>query len=196
MTLLTLQISLASSDDNPPADWAAKCRDWAALVMELGQTIRSISNEMQPSVVDEHGICGALRWFAQKAAGEVNCAIVAETDDISLDPFAANELVAICRELVIEILAPGGVTNIEIEVEQKTGEVRVQVRPAAGSLKGVLTEGALQTLAAHERMLCLKGTAEISETDSGSAVTLTVPVPVTSGSPGPHRRKSQPLPAA
>lgn len=29
MTLLALQISLASSEKSPPANWAVKCKDWA-----------------------------------------------------------------------------------------------------------------------------------------------------------------------
>lgn len=56
MTLLALQLSLASTKGDEPADWAKDCKDWADLVMQLGQSIRNITVELQPRVIDESGL--------------------------------------------------------------------------------------------------------------------------------------------
>src|SRR5271170_7948782 len=73
MTLLALQLSLASADNSPPENWAGNCKEWAGLVMELGQSVREIVNELQPRIFDEFGLPDALHWFAQSAAKDLCC---------------------------------------------------------------------------------------------------------------------------
>src|SRR5271168_1782061 len=99
MTLLALQLSLASSENSPPENWAVNCKDWAGLVMELGQSVREITNELQPRIFDEFGLADALRWFANSSAKDLCCCctFTAPNEDVSLEPFAANELFGICR---------------------------------------------------------------------------------------------------
>jgi signal transduction histidine kinase len=177
MTLLALQLSLASSDETAPEDWATKCKDWAALVMELGQSIRDITNELQPKIVDEFGLASALRWFAQTPAANSRCAFVAPAKDIALSPFAANELFALCRDIVTEILAPAGAAMIEIELQQKDGAVRLQVRARDnGDGKELITKEGLDAISMPDRLLCLEGTSELNHSPGACAVlTLSVP---------------------
>jgi signal transduction histidine kinase len=178
MTLLSLQLSLAASEDSPPASWAGDCQDWAGLVMELGQSIREITNELQPRILDEFGLASALRGFMQSSpASRICCILIAPNEDISLPPFTANELFAICREIVADILVPAGVPRVEIELEQKEEAVVLHVR-ANDSRPGQesMTEKALDAVAVHERLLCLDGTAEFyPATDAGFVLTLSVP---------------------
>ena len=176
MTLLALQLSLAASENSPPSNWAAKCKDWAGLVMELGQAVREITNELQPCILDEFGLAAALRWFAQSSARDVCCTVIAPNEGISLAPFAANELFGICREIVMDILVPV-VARVEIELEQKDGAVRLHLRANDNGLaRELITEKALDAIAIHDRLLCLDGTAELNRSaDAGAVVTLTVP---------------------
>ncbi|MGD0814266.1 MAG: histidine kinase [Verrucomicrobiota bacterium] len=175
MTLLALQISLASSEKSPPANWATKCKDWANLVMELGQSVRSVTNELQPRILDEFGLVAALRWFAQASAGDICCTFIAPKEDISLAPFAANELFGICREIVADILVPG-VARVEIELEEKEGTVRLHLRANDNGLaRELITEKALDDIAAHDRLLCADGTVELNHSADGCVVTLSVP---------------------
>ena len=176
MTLLALQLSLAASEKSAPANWATKCKDWAGLVMELGQSIREITNELQPRILDEFGLAAALRWFAQSSARDICCTVIAPNEDISLAPFAANELFGICREIVTDILVPG-VARVEIELEQKEGAVRLHLRADDNGLaRELITERALDAIAVHDRLLCLDGTAELNHSaDAGSVITLSVP---------------------
>ena len=119
MTLLALQLSLASSDETAPEDWATKCKDWAALVMELGQSIRDITNELQPKMVDEFGLASACAGSRRLRPPMSRCAIVAPAKDIALSPFAANELFALCRDIVTEILAPAGASTSKLNCNKR-----------------------------------------------------------------------------
>jgi signal transduction histidine kinase len=177
MTLLALQLSMASSDNKPPANWDSKCKDWANLVMELGQTIREITSELQPRIVDEFGLAGALRWLAQSSANSICCAFIAPGDDISLPPLTANAVFAICREIVMDVLAPAGIGRVEIELEQKDAEVRLSLRindNEQGHER--LTEKDLAPISMQDRMLCLDGSAELCHSsETGTMIILTVP---------------------
>ena len=179
MTLLALQLSMMSSDDTPPENWAGTCKDWASLVMELGQSVREITNELQPRIVNEFGLTDALRWFAQCSAKDLccYCSFMAPNENISLEPFAANELFGICREIVADIFVPAGVARVEIELEEVEGAVRLHLRANDDELgQERIDEEALEDIAINERLLCLEGTAELNySADTGSVITLSVP---------------------
>jgi len=177
MTLLSLQISLAATENSPPVNWAGDCQDWANLVMELGQSIREITSELQPRIVDEHGLTAALRWFVQFSAKNICCAFSASNEDIALEPFAANELFGICREIVTNILVPAGVARVEIELEQTDGAIRLHLRVNDNEAgRESITEKALESIAMHERLLCLEGSAELNHSaEAGCVISLSVP---------------------
>jgi signal transduction histidine kinase len=177
MTLLALQLSLATSDDHPPADWATKCKDWSNLVMELGDSIRGITNELQPRILDEFGLPSALRWLAQSSAGNVSFTSTGTKKEISLEPFAANELFSITREVVVEIFRTAKAARVEIELAHKDREVRLRLR-IGDNRPGVdpITDIALEDLAIPDRLHFLDGSVELTySAEAGSVITLTVP---------------------
>jgi len=179
MTLLALQLSL-TSESSPPENWAGSCKDWATLVMELGQSIREITNELQPRILDEFGLSSALRWFAQCSAKDIccYCTFIAPRQNVSLSPFTANELFGICREIISDIFVPAGVARVEIELEESEGAIRLHLRANDDELGPQrIGEEALEDIAIKERLFCLDGTAELNySTHTGSVVTLSVPV--------------------
>jgi len=179
MTLLALQLSLASSQNSPPDNWADNCREWAALVLELGQSVREVTNELQPRIFDEFGLADALRGFALSSAKELCCCctFIGPDENVSLRPFVANELLGICREIVADILVPAGVARVEIELEQRDETAILHLRANDDELgQERLTEEALNIIALNERLLCLDGAAELTYSpDTGSVVTLSVP---------------------
>ena len=176
MTLLALQLSLAATADKPPANWETQCKEWAGMVMELGQTVRAITNELQPRILDEFGLAAALRWFAQSSAGDICCTFIAPKEEITLAPFAANELFSMCREIVMDLLVPA-VARVEIELEQTNGMVHLYLRANDNGLaRELLTEKALDDIALHDRLLCVDGTLELNESaDGGCVLTLSAP---------------------
>jgi signal transduction histidine kinase len=177
MTLLTLQLSLASTDDGPPTNWSDKCKEWAGVVMELGQSIRDITSELQPKIIDASGLTAGLRWFAQSAAAN-HCSFVAPENDVALNAFAANELFAICREMISDVLVPAGASPVEIKLEEQDDTVRLSLRvgeSAPGSVP--ISEKTLETIALHDRMVCLDGSSALNHLpEGGCVVTLTLPI--------------------
>jgi signal transduction histidine kinase len=176
MTLLSLQLSLAATEEAPPANWAAGCQKWADIVTEVGQAIREISAELQPRIINEFGLTAALRWFAQSTK-QITCAFAQPKEQIAVDVVTANELFSICREFALETLVSSGIPRVEIELEQREGIVVLAFRANDNEPgRELLTEQRLEPIALRERLQFLDGAAELSRSIEGGAVlTLSVP---------------------
>jgi signal transduction histidine kinase len=178
LTLLSLQLSLAVSDSKTPANWTQQCQQWSSTVLELGQTVRSIMNELQPRILDEFGLTAALQWFVRTSPKNVKCDLQLPEAPVPLPPASANELFAVCRDIVNEVFASNGVTEATIVVEQENEALRVLLgcKENNPELASVVSK-AMDALSVHERLLCLDGAVEINQ-DSlhGVAITLSLPV--------------------
>jgi signal transduction histidine kinase len=145
-------------------------------VTQLGESIREISSELQPRILKDTGLGSALRWFAQ-AVKNISCVFTPPSKDIVMDVLAANELFAICRELVAEVLAPAGVSGVEIGLEQDGEIVHLHLRVADGEAGRKLFSGqTLDGLAAQDRLSCVDGTLELDyPAEGGCVLTLSAP---------------------
>ena len=174
LTLLSLQFSLAGLEPKPPANWTQKCDNWNSIVLELGTILRDVSNELCPRILDELGIVAALQWFAESCPEGISCQLITLGEPVALTPLAANEVFALCREIVTDVFAPIGVTEVSIELEQTANLLRIKlgvqtVKPGSDPL----TVQALDALSIHERLACVDGAAEVDQQPGrGFAVTL------------------------
>src|SRR5208282_3025512 len=73
LTLLSLQLSLALMNPAPPEDWPQTCKQWSDIVLDLGQKIRDIVNELQPRILDDFGLAAALQRYAQSSPSGLAC---------------------------------------------------------------------------------------------------------------------------
>jgi signal transduction histidine kinase len=176
MTLLTLQLSLATLEPTPPANWTQKCQDWNSIILELGTVLRDITNELRPRILDDFGLVAALQWFANSCPNGISCQLIAPEESVSLPPAAANEVFALCREIVTDVFAPNGVTEMSIELEPTANVLQIQLRvQAVKPDSNALTAQALDALSIHERLACVEGAAVVDQQPGrGFAVTLTV----------------------
>lgn len=175
LTLLSLQLSLALSEEKPPANWGQMCQKWADIVLELGQNLRTIINEIQPRILDDLGLGAALQWYAHSCPSGVNCKLLLPAQPVSLPPSAANELFALCRDIVNEFLAPNRVTEATIALEQTPELLRLRVRVnEKNSALAPLAAKALDALSVHERLFCLDGDVEIQNDAKGVAITMSL----------------------
>jgi signal transduction histidine kinase len=177
MTLLSLQLSLALSDPKSQANWAQHCKRWSELVLDLGQNLRNIMNELQPRVLDELGLAAALQWYVHSCPKGIQCKLLLPEAPVALPPFAANELFAICRDILSEVFGPNGITEAILAVEQTHDRVHLHLRtPQQNPALAPLIAKALDALSIHERLFCLDGSVETHQDPAqGLAITLSMP---------------------
>jgi two-component system, NarL family, sensor histidine kinase UhpB len=177
LTLLSLQLSLALTEEKPPANWAQTCQQWSDLVLKLGQNLRTIINELQPRIIDDLGLGAALQWYAHSSPNGVHCKLLLPHEPATMPPSAANEIFSICRDIVGEILAPNGITETTIALEQTHHQLRlhVHVNEKNPALPPLVSK-ALDAFSIHERLYCLDGSIEVHE-DAGKGLVITLSMP-------------------
>jgi len=178
LTLLSLQLSLALSDSKSQARWTQLCQQWSTMVMELGQNMRQILNELQPRIIDDLGLAAALQWYARSSPGGIHCELVLPEALVTLAPVAANELFSICRDIVNEVFGPNSVTEATLALEQTEELVRLRLHTQQQDpTQAPLISKALDALSIHERLFCLDGAVESSQ-DPAQGLTITLSIPV------------------
>jgi len=184
LTLLSLQLSLARTEENPPANWAHMCQQWAGLVLELGQNLRTIVNELQPRIMDDLGLGAALQWYTHSNPKGVHCTLILPRQPATLPASAANELFSICRDIVSEFLAPNGIKEATVALEQTDETVRLQLRVSeTNPALGQMAYKALDALFVNERMFCVGGGMQVQEDAvKGLEISLSIPASRQAGS--------------
>jgi two-component system sensor histidine kinase UhpB len=177
LTLLALQLSLATSDPKSQANWAQHCKQWSALVLDVGQNLRSIINELQPRIIDELGLAAALQWYVNTCPKGIHCKLLLPEAPVALPPFAANELFAVCRDIISEIFSPNSITEATFALELTHDQVRLHLRtPQQDALLMPLISQGLDALSIHERLFCLDGAVTThQDAANGLAITLSMP---------------------
>jgi signal transduction histidine kinase len=177
LTLLSLQLSLAQMDAKPPVNWPLTCKKWSDTVLQLGQKLRDIINELQPRILDELGLVAALQRYAHSPPMGIACRLVLHGKAVALPPSAANELFSICRDVIELVLVQHGVTEVTIQLEHTHDLLRLHLRADEKSAaQAPVACKALDALSIHERLSYLDGSVEINqEPDQGLALILAVP---------------------
>lgn len=148
------------------------------MILELGQNLRGIMNELQPRILDEFGLAAALQKFVQLCSERIQCDLHLPEAPVALPPAAANEVFAVCRDIVNEVFASNGITEITIAVEQTEQALSLHLRTGQKvSELAPLVSKALDALSVHERLFCLDGSV-VSHEDPAAEVTITLSLPL------------------
>jgi signal transduction histidine kinase len=153
------------------------CQQWSDMVLDLGQHLRSIINELQPRILDELGFAATLQWYTNSSPKGILCKLLLPEAPVLLPPLAANELFAICRDIVSEIFGPNGITEATFALEQTHDLVHLHLRAEQqNSALTPLISKALDALSIHERLFCLDGSIQTHQDPAkGLNITLSMP---------------------
>jgi signal transduction histidine kinase len=161
----------------PTSPLAEKCKAWSALVMEIGQAVRDITDILQPKVVEEFGLVAGLQWYSMSLSKEIPCTFTPPERDILLPRGVGRELFGICWEVVTTIFRPETTSRIDLQVQQVDGVVTIHLH-GNDKVEGGLNdpEQELDLMSITERLLRIGGTVEVSgRPGSGTTVTLCLP---------------------
>jgi len=156
------------------------------MVIEIGQTVRDISDVLQPKVVEEFGLVAGLQWYASSLNEEVRCTFMPPEREVVLPPGVGRELFGICWEVITSIFRPETTSHVDIQVRQTDGILTIHLHGNDKQGHGGDPERELDVMSITERLLRLGGTVEVNcEPGSGTTVTLCLP---------PKSRRRAPVP--
>jgi PAS domain S-box-containing protein len=145
------------------------------------QSVRRISTELRPGVLDDLGLAAAIEWQIHEFQSRtgIKCQLAARLEDIHLDRLRSTALFRIFQETLTNIARHAHASRVRIKLAQTNGDVTLEVQDNGNGIpKTKLADPrSLGILGMRERALLLGGEVMInSARGKGTTVTARVPV--------------------
>lgn len=187
--LTCMSMDLAFLDKQLPKDnaqAATRVAALATLVKETVNTVRRISSELRPSILDDLGLGAAVEWLAHDFATRtgIDCA-VSVPSTVLVAAERGTVVFRMCQEALTNVARHAGATHVSIDLMfDDEARLTLEVRDNGRGIteEEVRRPDSLGLLGMRERAALLGGVAEVKGTPGeGTAVTVRVPL---QGSPG------------
>jgi signal transduction histidine kinase len=151
------------------------------LVDRTIQTVRKISTEMRPWMLDDLGLTAAMEWQIEdfKNRTGMRCRFTARPEEITLDPDRSTTVFRIFQETLTNIVRHADADEIVIRLEKRDDHLRLEVRDNGKGIteEQIANSKSLGLLGIRERALLWGGSVQIQGTpEKGTKVLVTIPL--------------------
>jgi len=159
-----------------------KVRDMSAMVDEMVNSVRRISAELRPGVLDNLGLVPAMEWQMsefEKRAG-LQCRLTSTVESKQLPPALCTAVFRIFQETLTNVARHARATHLAVTLEQTDGRLKLQIEDnGRGITEGELTDPKSLGLAGmRERAMELRGEFKITgRAGAGTTVNVSLPIP-------------------
>jgi PAS domain S-box-containing protein len=152
-------------------------------------TVKRISADLRPALLDDVGLIAAIQWHLQQFQSRTGILCDCETalDTVELDPERANAVFRICQEILTNVLRHAEATRVRVQIRQEDGCVVLVVDDNGRGITEDESLGArsLGLLGMRERALLVGGEIVVRGTP-GRGTNVVVRVPNFSASQAPQ----------
>jgi signal transduction histidine kinase len=158
-----------------------KISTMTSLLDATTDTVRRISSELRPSILDDLGLVSAIEWQAQLA--EAHTGIIYQVDSFvdkaDLGPEQAIAIFRVFQEALTNILRHAQATRVNITIEENQGEFVLHVEDNGRGIteQQATASQSLGLIGMRERAQLAGGKIEITGV-SGKGTVLTMRVPL------------------
>lgn len=157
------------------------------LVDDTIQSVRRISTELRPGLLDDLGLVAAVEWAGEEfeARTGTKCRLDLPEDDISIDPELATAVFRIFQETLTNVARHADASEIEVQLTKDARDLILEIHDNGGGIpEDKLSNGeSLGILGMRERALLLGGEVTISGAP-GEGTTVRVRIPGPAGRNG------------
>jgi signal transduction histidine kinase len=146
------------------------------------QTVRRISTELRPGVLDHLGLLAAIEWQAndfQNRTG-IRCEVHNNfSPEFALDSQISTSLFRIFQETLTNIIRHAGATQVHVSLRKDKGRIILKVRDNGRGITEaeISNTKSMGLLGMRERAALMGGTFRITRPTRGSGTEVTVTVP-------------------
>ena len=159
----------------------AKTQSMSVLLDSMIQSVRKLSTELRPGVLDDLGLSAAIEWQVQEFAERtgIRCEVRADVDADRLDRAVSTSVFRIVQEALTNIARHADATRVSIRLQEAAGELVLEVQDNG---RGISDQEAtnLESVGLHgmrERARLLGGTASIwGQPEKGTTVHIGIPM--------------------
>jgi signal transduction histidine kinase len=151
------------------------------LIDEAIQTVKRISTELRPGVLDDLGLSAAIEWAGQEfeKRTEIKLEFTSRPKDIILDGDRSTAIFRIFQEALTNIVRHANATKARISLKQDGDRVVLRIRDNGKGIdkKQLSDPKAFGLIGMRERAMSKGGDVKISATPGGGT-TIIVSIPL------------------
>jgi len=181
--LTAIKLDLSSLVSELPAELkplAKRSSPILKLVDETIQSVRRISTELRPGMLDDLGLVATVEWAGEdfEARTGTKCRFDLPREDLAVDPEHATAIFRIFQETLTNVARHAGASEVEVRLARENGDLTLEVHDnGRGIPEEKLASGeSLGILGMRERAMLLGGEIVISGS-SGNGTTVRVRIP-------------------
>jgi signal transduction histidine kinase len=179
-----------------------KTREMSSHIDETIQTVRRISTELRPGILDHLGLVAAIEWQANELQTRtgIQCKVSNSLDRTILDEELNTVFFRIFQETLTNIIRHAGATRVDVHLKEEEGRLILEVKDNG---RGITREQmsnvkSIGLLGMRERAALLGGEVNITGMPKkGTKVIVSIPLPVPTRThkrhnhENSHRRRSR-----
>lgn len=160
---------------------AEKTRTMNELIDEAVQTVKRISSELRPGVLDHLGLTAAIEWQAQELAErtEISFEFKSSPKEIVLDGGRSTTIFRICQEALTNVIRHADASKVKIALRKEPGRIVLRINDnGKGIEEGQLSDSkAFGLISMRERARSWGGDVKINGSPGkGTVVAVTIPL--------------------
>jgi len=183
--LTAMKMDLSWLDNRLPKDQRSlleKTKAMSKLADATLQTVKKISTELRPELLDDLGLPAAIEWQAEEFQTRtgIKCEITVDPEDIILDKDRSTAIFRIFQETLTNVARHAKATKVKVSLKEKAGKIELKVRDNG---KGITEEQvsnpkSFGLIGIKERAYYLGGKVVIKGLqDKGTTLTIRIPLP-------------------
>jgi PAS domain S-box-containing protein len=152
-------------------------------------SVRRISSDLRPPVLDDLGFCEAVRWLKQETEKRSDLVIDAElpAGPLITDKNLATALFRIVQEALTNILRHADATRVAITLIVQNGKLVLTIQDNGKGADLEAPEGGIGLISMRERITALGGEFSFANGTPGHGVTLKALIPFSSLGTGKNK---------
>jgi PAS domain S-box-containing protein len=145
------------------------------------ETVRRVSSELRPGILDALGLAAAVDWLVKdfQVRSEIECRLVIEPEEIEVAPNLATDVFRILQEALTNILRYARASTVEVILKKKEAQIEMQVMDNGIGIseEKVSQADSLGFLGIRERLRPYGGVLRISGAPGkGTAMIVAIPI--------------------
>ena len=158
-----------------------KFREIISLVDKSVKTVRRLSTQLRPSILDDLGLVAAMEWQSEdfQKRTEISTTFISEIDDLVIPPELSINIFRIYQESLTNVMRHANASKVNAALLFENNHLTLSIKDnGVGFDKNRIgTIKTLGLLGMKERTLMMKGIYEISsEPGKGTSVVIIVPL--------------------
>jgi signal transduction histidine kinase len=146
------------------------------------QTVRRISSELRPGVLDHLGLAAALEWQANEFNSRtgVQCEVHTNLRELPLDQNLSTTLFRIFQETLTNVVRHAGATLVTVDLKADEGRITLEVKDnGRGISRAQMSDtNSMGLLGMRERAVLLGGVFKIGRLRQGNGTCVRVSIPL------------------